>query len=152
MGILLVIALAIYLAFDQLAAASLYLPFTIFYVVFWLVVGKVLLWTISKSQQLLALAFFLVAVLIIHQTNWDSRKPFLRNFRQLEPGMTAQEVDQVMRTYEKFVPATAELNKQNEVLAGTVSFHHTTQGWGNADIGLVVFADGQVVATHFYPD
>ena len=151
-GVLLAIALAIYLFLDQIAAASLYLPFTIFYIAFWLFVGKVLLWTLSKPQQLLALAFFLTAILSVYQTNWDTRKPFLRDFSRIEPGMTTQEVDQVMRTYMKFVPTTAELNRQNEVLAGTVSFRHTTQGWGDADVGLVVFADGQVVTTHFYPD
>ena len=66
--------------------------------------------------------------------------------------MTKQKTGQTMRAYMKFALTTAELNRQNNVFARSVSFHHTAQGWGDVDIGLIVFADGRVVTTCFYPD
>ena len=35
---------------------------------------------------------------------------------------------------------------------GTVSFRHTDEGWGNADIGLVTFEGGNVVKVEYLAD
>jgi hypothetical protein len=35
---------------------------------------------------------------------------------------------------------------------GTVVYRHTDEGWGNADIGLITFRNGQVVKAEYSPD
>jgi hypothetical protein len=139
--------------FDLLKALSVYLQFTLAYTTFWLMIGVVLLRHKPRPYQLSVLAIFLVVVLIVYFTNWDSRKAFLKDFNQIEVGMTMAQVDQLMKHYlTKSVGPTTELNDKGEIIAGTVSYRHTLEGWGNADIGVLTFESGRVVQDIFYPD
>jgi hypothetical protein len=123
------------------------------YTAFWLMVGFILLHHKPKQNQLTVLAIFLAAVLIMYFTNWDSRKVFLKEFNQIKVGMTAAQVDQLMNHYlTKFVRPTTQLNDHSKIINGTVTYQHTQQGWGDADLGVLIFENGQVVQVIFYPD
>ena len=151
-GLLLLMALGVFLFFDIIAALSVYLKFTLVYTLFWLAVGALLLRQAPGRLRLALLLSFAGAMLIISLTNWDSRKPFLRDFYQVQVGMTAVQADQVMQGYMKFISPLTEVNERGEVLTGPVNYRHTEEGWGDSDIGLLMFKNGRVVDTDFYPD
>jgi hypothetical protein len=92
------------------------------------------------------------AVFAVRFIDWDSRKPFLRDFNQIQMGMTAEEVDSVMAGYIKYTGPFAAMSVQGEVQTGAVSYRHTAEGWGDSDIGLITFAGGRVIGRTFYPD
>lgn len=152
-GLLLLVALGGFLFFDLIKALSVYLQFTLAYIAFWLVVGIILLHRKPKQYQLTVLAIFLTVILIVYFTNWDSRKLFLKEFNQINVGMTAVQVDQLMNHYlTKFVKPTTQLNDHGKIINGTITYQHTQEGWGDSDLGVLTFENGQVVQVVFYPD
>jgi hypothetical protein len=151
-GLLLLIALGIFLIYDLIAALSVHLQFTLAYTIFWVVLGALLLRRTPRQLRLSLLILFVGAMITISLINWDSRKPFLRHFYQVEVGMTATQADQVMQGYMKFISPMTQVNERGEILAGPVSYRHTEEGWGDSDVGLLIFKNGRVVETDFYPD
>jgi hypothetical protein len=151
-GLLLLMALGVFLIFDIIAALSVYLQFTLAYTIFWLALGALLLRQTPGRLRLSLLVLFAGAMLAISLINWDSRKPFLRHFYQIEVGMTATQADQVMQGYMKFISPMTQVNERGEILTGPVSYRHTDEGWGDSDMGLVMFKNGRVVDRDFYPD
>jgi hypothetical protein len=151
-GLLLLMALGVFLIFDIIAALSVYLQFTLAYIMFWLALGTLLLRRTPGRLRLSLLALFAGAMITISLINWDSRKPFLRHFYRVKVGMTATQADQVMQGYMKFIGPMTQVNERGEILAGPVSYRHTDDGWGDSDIGLLIFKNGRVVEADFYPD
>ena len=151
-GLLLLMALGVFLIFDIIAALSVYLQFTLAYTIFWLALGALLLRRTPGRLRLSLLVLFAGAMITIALINWDSRKPFLRHFYRVKVGMTATQADQVMQGYMKFISPMTQINEQGEIMAGPVSYRHTDDGWGDSDIGLLIFKNGRVVETDFYPD
>ena len=151
-GLILLMALGIFLIYDILIAVSVYLRFTLVYTIFWLALAALLLRQTPGRLRLSLLVLFAGAMITISLINWDSRKPFLRHFYRVKVGMTATQADQVMQGYMKFISPMTQMNERGEILAGPVSYRHTDEGWGNSDIGLLVFKNGRVVETDFYPD
>jgi hypothetical protein len=151
-GLLLLIALGIFLIYDLVAALSVHLQFTLAYTIFWLALGAFLLRQTPRQLRLSLLVLFIGAMIAISLINWDSRKPFLRHFYQVKVGMTATQADQVMQGYLKSIGPTTQVNERGEIMAGPVSYRHTDEGWGDSDVGLLIFKNGRVVKTDFYPD
>jgi hypothetical protein len=151
-GILLWVALSMLFIFDLLGAASLYPLFIAIYVVFCTLVGALLLYDRHLGEKAAILVLFLALVFSIRFVDWNSRKPFLRDFYRVEEGMTYQQVEQIMGSYTGSAGLSAEIDEQGHVVEGSVSYTHTDEGWGDSDIGLVTFQDGVVAETEFLPD
>jgi len=149
---ILLATVAIYLLLDLAAAVSLN---PIISGGFALTVLALSLWILDSlpMKQRLALAGVLVsAVFAVRFVDWDGRKPFLRDFNQVQLGMTADQVDEVMAGYIKSTSPFVNTSIQGEIQTGSVSYQHTTEGSGDADIAQVTFAGVRVVASTFYPD
>ncbi|MCB9079030.1 MAG: hypothetical protein H6631_15630 [Anaerolineaceae bacterium] len=151
-GLLLLIALGVFLIFDLEIALSINGYFTLAYTAFWLLIGFLLLRHRPNRYKLSLLALFLTAILVIYFIDWNGRKPFLRDFHRIELGMTADQADQMMAQYIKFVGPTTQLNAQGKVLTGKVSYRPARLGWGDSDIAILTIENGQVVDLSYYPD
>ncbi|NIV29258.1 MAG: hypothetical protein GWN58_07040 [Anaerolineae bacterium] len=57
-----------------------------------------------------------------------------------------------MDGYIKGVSPMAQVDEQGGIDWGTVSYRHTTQAWGNVEVGVLVFQNGRVVRVDFLPD
>jgi hypothetical protein len=151
-GLILTASMALYLLLDIAAAASLNPFISGGFALTALALSMFILDSLSVKQRLVLAGVLVSAVFAVRFVNWDSRKPFLRDFNQVQLGMTAEEVDQVMVGYIKYTSPFAATSFEGEVQMGAVSYQHTTEGWGDSDIGQITFAGGRVVATTFYPD
>jgi hypothetical protein len=144
---LLLLALAVFVLFDLIAAVSVYLPVTLGYAALWLIVAAILVRRQPRSTQRWVLGLFLAAMVAIYVTNWDSRKPFLTNLFRIEPGMTVAQVDQLMAGYFRSPATPGQLSAD-----GRITYRHTDEGWGDSDWGLVTFQNGRVSQVEFLPD
>ena len=104
-----------------------------------------LLWRAPLRVKLAFISTFLLLILLVRNVEWNSRKPFLRALDAVQVGMTTKQVDATMRGFVRG-PQTGISEY------GTVSFRHTDEGWGNADIGLVTFEGGNVVKVEYLAD
>nr|AYM54502.1 hypothetical protein [Myxococcus fulvus] len=119
------------------------------------------------------LVAFVGGVVGIRLTEWNSRKPFLRDFSLLRIGMTRGEVEAVMGRYIEGTGWPANPYVQPEAphgmgsehardagrgpggaleLKDSVVYRHTHQGWGDSDWGIVRFEAGRVAELSFSPD
>ncbi|MDY6877103.1 MAG: hypothetical protein SWK90_13005 [Chloroflexota bacterium] len=157
------IALSVFLILDLGLglAVSVYPRFVAIYAAFWVLVGTLLLHDRPTREKGLILALFLVVVLSVRFIDWNSRKPFLRDFYRIKEGMTGSQVDQIMSGYmqgyyggpppslREYEP---EFDEQGKIVTGWVTYRHTDEGWGNSDWGTVTFEDGYVVQKRFSMD
>ena len=151
-GLLLLIALGVFLIFDLETALSINSYFTLAYTAFWLLIGFLLLRHRPRRYKLSLLALFLAAILTVYYIDWNGRKPFLRDFHRIEIGMTADQADQLMAHYIKFIGPTDQINALGDLLAGKISYRPTQLGWGDSDIAILTIKDGRVVEVSYYPD
>lgn len=151
-GFILLGLLGLYLFFDLLAAASLNPVISVGFALITLGLGLLISDSLPLKQRVLLVALLVTAVFSLRFVNWDSRKPFLRDFNQVQQGMTTEEVDQIMSGYLKYVSPTVTRTAQGDIQTGTISYRHTTAGWGDADIGSITFAGGRVIGHTYYPD
>jgi hypothetical protein len=147
-GLLLWIALSVLFIVDLLGSASLYPRFMVIYAGFWTLVGGLLLYDRPLRDKLVVATVFLLLLFSVRYFDWNSRKPFLRDFYLIESGMTYQQVEQVMSDYEPSLGTGLD----DEPFTGTVSYTHTDEGWGDSDIGQVTFEEDRVVDVTFLPD
>ena len=152
-------ALTVFLILDLTIASSVHLGFSAAYAAFWALVGVLILSGSPGRLRLVIVALFIAAVLSVRFMNWNSRKPFLRDFYRIEEGMTPAQVREIMGDYmggNFGGPAGSHddyvHDEQGELVAGSVTYRHTDEGWGNSDWGVVTFEDGRVVQTRFFPD
>ncbi|NIO72298.1 MAG: hypothetical protein GTN71_25565 [Anaerolineae bacterium] len=108
-------------------------------------------------QTLLILGLFVMVAFSVRFVDWNSRKPFLKDFYRIREGMTPAQVEQIMGDYmigggAPLGSPKTELNERGEIVTGTVTYRHTDEGWGNSDWGVVTFEDGRVVKIEFLPD
>jgi hypothetical protein len=112
-----------------------------------------------------ALAVIGLVIGALHQVDWTSRKPFLRDFARIRAGMTEAEVRQIMTGYlvgtgwpalpldpaansaGRPAPPAHELTLRNSIV-----FRHSNDGRFNSDWGIVRFSQGKVAETEFSPD
>lgn len=126
------------------ATHSLFYPLnvTAMFAAFFVLPALVLLWHAPWRVKFALVSTFLLAILLVRNFEWNTRKEFLRDLAFVESGMTRMQVKNIMHAY--FENQTSDAN--------TLAFRHTNEGWGNADIGLVTFANGRVVHVEFWGD
>ena len=154
------IALSIFLTLDLGLglAVSIYPKFVAVYAAFWVLVGALLLHGRPTREKGLMLALFLVVVASVRFIDWNSRKPFLKDFYRIKEGMTPAQVEQIMSDYMEgggrpLVPGRKDVfNERGEVVTGTITYRHTNEGWGDSDWGVVTFENSRVVQIEFLPD
>ena len=151
------LALSIFLILDLGLAVSLYLRFVAIYTAFWVLFGALLLYGRPMRQTLLILGLFVMVAFSVRFVDWNSRKPFLKDFYRIREGMTPAQVEQIMGDYmigggAPLGSPKTDLNERGEIVTGTVTYRHTDEGWGNSDWGVVTFENGRVVQTEFLPD
>jgi hypothetical protein len=143
---LLLIGFVGYVWFEILTHSMLYpLMATGAFMGFFALPALLLLWRAPLQLKLALISTFLLLILVVRNLEWNSRKPFLRALDQVQTGMTVQQMDAAMQGFERGPQAGISDY-------GTVSFRHTDEGWGNSDIGLVTFRDGQVIRVEYLPD
>jgi hypothetical protein len=157
LAIALWVALSLFVFLDIQYAVSVYLEFVAMYAVFWVLVGALLLVGRPVRDKVLVLGLFVLALVAVRFVDWNSRKPFLAEFRSIEVGMTQDQVDDIMGTYMKHYGGSSPqddyvLDEQGTLVRGLVTYRHTDQSWGDSDWAVVVFEDGNVVETRFLPD
>ena len=101
----------------------------------------------SSRRYVLGLALFLTMIIAVRTIDWDSRKPFLRALAQVTPGMSRAEVEQVMSGFIQMTPASTTGDTSQPL-----GFRHTDEGWGNADVGMIMVQNNRVVAVQFSHD
>jgi hypothetical protein len=143
---LLAIGFALYLWFEIAGHSMLYpLVATGAFAAFFALPALLLLWRAPWRTKLALISTFLLLILLVRNFEWNTRKPFLRAMNTVQMGMTPAQVDAAMRGFMRG-PA------QGISEYGTVVYRHTDEGWGNADIGLITFGDGQVAKVEYSPD
>jgi hypothetical protein len=155
-------ALSIFLILDVSFSVSVYWPFLAIYAAFCLLIGALLLVGSPSRVKLLILGLLVVVLFSIRLFDWNSRKPFLKDFYRVKEGMTVDQVEQIMGSYmggpcEPTLPSEASGGQQaieTAVLAepDRAVYRHTDEGWGNSDWGEVTFEEGRVVEIQFLPD
>jgi hypothetical protein len=147
LGVVLLITYGGYLLLDRLAAVSLNpRAVALFCGLALLALAPFLLGRRRATQIALPLGP-LCAMLAVHFVDWDSRKPFLRALDRVEVGMTIAEVDATMAGFLRH-PALPD-SADGEAI---ISYRHTTEGWGDSDIGVIRFAGGRATSCEFLPD
>jgi hypothetical protein len=155
-------ALSIFLILDVGFAVSVYLQFVAIYAAFCVLIGALLLVGSPRREKLLILGLLFVALFSIRFVNWNSRKPFLKDFYRVQEGMTVEQVEQIMGSYMGGICQPShplglpdeELTIETEEMAqpDRAVYRHTDEGWGNSDWGEVHFEQGRVVKIEFLPD
>jgi hypothetical protein len=144
LAVLFVAAIGILVALDLLAAVSLYLRFLAVYCAFWVLIGGLLLRDTPVRLRLMLLIVFIAQVGVIHFINWNSRKPFVRDFDRIAEGMAERQVDQIMRRYMKETNLPPIPLGEGSGSVETVVYRHTDDSWGRPDWGIVAFEGGRV--------
>ena len=145
------IALSFFFMLDLNFSVSLYFRFVAIYIAFWFLVGALLLRGSPTRHKLLILGLFVVIVFSVRFVNWTTLKPFLKDFYSIKEGMTPAQVEQIMGSY-IIGDGKTEINEQGEIVAGSITYRHTNEGWGDSDWGVATFEDGRVVEIEFLPD
>jgi hypothetical protein len=123
-------------------------------------------------------ALFVLCLVGLYVIPWNSRKPFLRDFDRIRPGMTFADVETIMEGYMKGTGWPA-IDTSNSNPSGTGTLHevgtdlslpttntpdgelairdsivyrHSNEGQFNSDWGIVKFQDGKVMAKAFMRD
>ena len=117
----------------------------------WALVGALLLRGVSARRRVLILSLSVIAVLCVRFVDWNSRKPFLKDLYSVKAGMTPAQVEEVMGRYVVGSGQTESIER-GEMVAGSVSYRHTQEAWGNSDWGTITFEGGRVVSVDFSPD
>jgi len=153
------VALSVFLVLDLFFSVSLYWQFVVMYAAFWVLVSALLLVGRPRRDKLVTLGLVVLVLFSVRFVDWNSRKPFLRDFHSIREGMTPDLVDQIMAGYMREAgvglldsDTQTKFDEQGKVYTGSVTYRHTNEGWGNSDWGVVTFEDGRVVQSRFLPD
>jgi len=152
LGFLSWIALSFFLLLDLVGSVSLYPWVIAFYAVLCVLIALSLLYPRPRREKAVVLSLILITLCTTRFIDWNSRKPFLEDLYRVQVGMTEPQASRIMEGYLRSgSPATAA-EAQGQGIAGTVSYRHTTEAWGNSDIGSLTFENGRVVAVEFLGD
>lgn len=110
--------------------------------------SALLLWAYNPGRRRalkLALAVLTATLLCLSLVPWNSRKAFLRDFRQVEPGTSLDEVNALLQTYEF---------NERRMDDGAIEriYSHNRAGRFDSDWGIVRVQDERVASTQFLPD
>lgn len=152
-----IMILSTYAIFDILAAISLDVRINLLVGALLLSLAFLFLRYRSWWQQLLVALVTITILIGMTQTDWNSRKPFLRDLNRVELGMDIQEVTTIMEDYisdtsPPLGPISGSFSPSEFSMIDTLIYRHTNQGWGNSDWGVITFTEGKVNQVKFYPD
>jgi len=108
----------------------------------WICIGFWLLKPIRLAQRLILLALSLFFILAFKHIDWNSRRPFVRDLLKIESGMTANEVDRIMKRY------TRGSSPANDHLY----YMHKVKGPFYSDAGVVTLKNDKVEAVEIHFD
>lgn len=102
---------------------------------------------VPAGQPWALIAMFVLLILSVRYVDLASSKPFTRHLFQVHRGMTGAEVERIMGGHLKnwVQPESEHYLHLNPNFTGEAWYRHTTEGWGNADWGKVVFKDGRAI-------
>jgi hypothetical protein len=102
---------------------------------------------VNIGRKRTVIAMFVLLILSVKFIDLDTRKPFTRHLFLIHKGMSRIAVEKIMSSHLKnwVEPESAHYRHLNPQFSGVVLYRHTTEWWGNADWGKVVFNDGRVV-------
>ena len=150
-------AISIYALMDFLATISLNISANLIFFSVLALFGGILLRERARWQQAIYILLVVLVIVSFQFVDWNSRKPFLRDLNSIKIGMSYQEVEEIMDDYifssgirTSPLPNYAVPSEIDET--DVVSYRHTEEGWGDADIGIVTFSNGQVIEIRFLPD
>lgn len=111
----------------------------------------------ARRFALLGVATGILVLLVLFAVPWTSRKDFLRHFARIEPGMTADQVREVMAHYR---PVSERRSALVYEPAGDGAgsprvvdvYRHGRDRRFAADVALVVWDGDRVASTRFLPD
>jgi hypothetical protein len=152
LGLAFWIALSVFLILDLTGSISLHPGLVAIYAFCWVLVGLLLLYSRPLREKVVVLTLFLITLGAVRFVDWNTRKPFLRALDRITAGITEAQADEIMEGYIKGISPMAQVDKQGGIDWGTVSYQHTTEAWGNVDVGVLVFQSGRVVRVDFFPD
>jgi hypothetical protein len=109
--------------------------------------GRATMPHIPAGRRRALIAMFVLLILSVRYIDWISSKPFARHMFQVHRGMTGVEVERLMSSHLKDwnQPESEHYRHLDPNFTGEVWYRHTTEGWGNADWGKIVFKDGRAV-------
>ena len=148
---ILLASMALYLLLDLALAVSLNSIISGGFAVTVLALSLLLLDPWPAKRRLLVAGVLVSAVFAVRYIDWDGRKPFLRDFNQIQLGMTAEEVDEVMADYTKLASPFAKTSLSGAVQMGAITYQHSTENRLDVDLAHITFAGGHVIAATFYP-
>src|SRR2546421_10466976 len=97
---------------------------------------------VRLAKRLIFLGLSLFLILAFKHIDWNSRRPFIRDLLKIESGMTANEVDKIMKRYSGgSSPANDEL-----------VYMHRVVGPFYSDMGIVKLLNDKVASVQFQPD
>jgi hypothetical protein len=130
-----------------------------------------------QLPRLGALAAVLAVILVLYVVEWSTRKPFLRDFDRIRPGMTETQVRDIMGRYMEgtgwpanpFDTRTNAISTLTDVGSGAqystatspagemvirdaLVFRHSNDGAFDSDWGIILLSSGRVVSVQFSPD
>jgi hypothetical protein len=146
------LALSAFLIMDLAGSVSLYLGFTLAYAVCSILAGVLILHSRPMREKLLAVILFAAVLLSIRSIHWNSRKPFLKDLARVRVGTPVAQVEGLMEDYMPGTGTFTEVDAQGRVVAGTITYRHTAEGWGNSDAAVLTISGGRVVEVDFLPD
>ena len=146
------IALSVFLILDLAGSISLYPGFVAIYAICWALAGLLFLYSRPLREKVVILTLFLVVLCSVRFVDWNTRKPFLRALDRLTAGITEAQADEIMDGYMKGISPMAQMDEQGGIDWGTVNYRHTTEAWGNVDVGVLAFQNGRVVRVDYLPD
>lgn len=109
-----------------------------------------------RTVRIAMLVSPLVVLGTLYGVEWTSRKPFLRDFRRVQTGMTASEVRVVMKRHIKGtgwpLPDFDRKSPEELKIPDSLVFRHSNFPRFNSDWGIVRFSKGRVVDVDFSAD
>ncbi|NIW44614.1 MAG: hypothetical protein GWN30_07580 [Gammaproteobacteria bacterium] len=151
-AIILLAALSLYILLDLAISASLNLIISGGFALFVLALTLYILQPVPLKQKLLLTGLIVTAVFSLRFVDWNGRKQFLHDFYQIQPGMTAEEVDSVMAEYDKNISPFVNHSFHGDIQTGTITYLPTAETRENAHLASITFAGGRVVASTYYSD
>ena len=114
-------------------------------------------------ERLTEASIIFLIVGVLYFLPLSSRKPFIRDLRQVSMGMTEAEVRAVMSNYQLEWGAPGmrsslvadqhqRFDEEGLILQESLIFRHSETARDNADLGIVTFAEGQVMEVRFSGD
>lgn len=115
-----------------------------------------------RPERIVTFTTVAAVLATLHFVEWNTRKPFLRDLRKVQAGMTEAEVRHIMARYVEGtgwpaspfsrVSTPGDAPGGQLVIPGSLVFRHSDDARFNSDWGVVSFAAGKVAKVEFNAD